>query len=85
LLDGEGNEVSVTGRGLLSAAPAALAIAGGLPQPVRCWAGPWLVEERWWDPDECQRLARVQLIVEGNDAHVVRRQNGRWLLEADYR
>lgn len=85
LLDGQGNEVAVTGRGFLSAEPASLAIAGRPPRSVQFWAGPWLVEERWWDRDEYQRLARVQLVVDGNDAHVVRRQDGRWLLEADYR
>jgi protein ImuB len=85
LLDGHDNEVTVTGRGLLSAAPASLSIENRSQRSVQCWAGPWLVEERWWDSEEHQRLARVQLVDERNDAYVVRRQDGRWLLEADYR
>ena len=49
LLDAEGNPVRVTGRGLFSADPVRLA---GRRQAGRLswWAGPWPVDERWWDP-----------------------------------
>jgi len=67
LLDAEGNPVRVTGRGLFSADPARLTGDGREPGRLRWWAGPWAVDERWWDPQEsgkAGRTARVQVLVE---------------------
>jgi protein ImuB len=44
VLDASGRPVLVTGRGLLTAAPAVVA---GVT--VRGWSGPWLFDERWWN------------------------------------
>jgi len=30
---------------------------------VVAWAGPWPVEERWWDPRRARRAVRLQLLV----------------------
>ena len=49
LLDADGNPVRVTGRGLFSADPWRLA-APGRDSRLSWWAGPWPVDERWWDP-----------------------------------
>ena len=48
VVDADGAPVRVTGRGVLSAAPATLARAAG-PRRSTGWAGPWPLEERWWD------------------------------------
>ncbi|MDQ2845651.1 MAG: DNA polymerase Y family protein [Actinomycetota bacterium] len=45
LLDIAGLPVSVTARGVLSSSPALLD-----NRLVIGWAGPWLVDERWWEP-----------------------------------
>jgi protein ImuB len=67
LLDASGRPVRVGGRGEASAPPAVLRCP---PRPalggrVRDWAGPWPLEERWWDRRARRRLARWRLGVEG--------------------
>jgi protein ImuB len=92
LLDADGNPVRVTSRGLFSAAPARL--AGSTPSDrsgeLSWWAGPWPVDERWWDPAVPEggseatrgaglvkygRTARAQVLLDGDD-----RTGGRALL-----
>ena len=48
LLDVDGNAVRVTGRGLFSADPVRLA-GDGRSSRLSWWAGPWPVDERWWE------------------------------------
>jgi protein ImuB len=84
VLDRAGLPVAVDGRGVPSAAPATLAIAGGQAVPVVAWAGPWPAEERWWDPATARRRARFQLLVAGGSAHLVALEGGRWWVEATY-
>jgi protein ImuB len=71
LLDAEGNPVRVTGRGLFSADPVRLTGEGRPAGRLKWWAGPWPVDERWWDPHEsgkgsgkAGRTARVQVLLE---------------------
>ncbi len=78
-----GNEVLVSARGAASATPATLSVAGGPGERVVAWAGPWPVEERWWDAAG-RRLARLQLAVESGAAYLLVREHGRWWLEASY-
>jgi protein ImuB len=37
---------------------------------LRWWAGPWSVDERWWDPkaEQAGRTARVQVLLESDSA-----------------
>jgi len=65
VLDGEGRLVGVNGRGLISAPPASCALDGGPRADVKAWAGPWCIDERWWDPVAHRRRARLQVLVEG--------------------
>ncbi|MGH8920929.1 MAG: DNA polymerase Y family protein, partial [Actinomycetes bacterium] len=68
LFDAQSNPVRVTGRGLFSADPARLT-ARGRDGRLRWWAGPWPVDERWWDPDHGKgRTARAQVQLEGGDS-----------------
>ena len=49
LLDHHREPVTVTGRGLLSADPAwVVRTPSGDDKQVTGWAGPWLLDERWW-------------------------------------
>lgn len=83
LRDREGVPVLVSGRGLISSGPASLAIGGEEGEKVVAWAGPWPVEERWWDSGG-RRRARLQVVLEGGAAHLVCRESGRWWVEASY-
>lgn len=81
--DPAGRPVEVSGRGLLSGLPAALAVEGGPFVEILRWAGPWPLEERWWEPDG-RRRARLQVVLADGEAHVVCREAGGWWLEASY-
>lgn len=93
LLDAQGNPVRVTGRGMFSAEPARLDAAG---HPYRgglsWWAGPWPVDERWWDQAEqsrAGRAARAQVVVdcgarEPGAALLLCYRQRRWYLEGVY-
>jgi protein ImuB len=84
LLDGEGAAVAVSGRGLLSARPARLWVRGAGWAAVTGWAGPWPLDERWWDPAARRRLARLQVLTADGAAYLLARSGGRWWVEATY-
>jgi protein ImuB len=84
VVDQVGSPVTVSGRGAVARPPATLSVEGGQPRAVVAWAGPWLVEERWWDPLERRRRARFQLATEDGQAHLVYLEDGRWWVEATY-
>ncbi|HYB35722.1 MAG TPA: DNA polymerase Y family protein [Mycobacterium sp.] len=90
LIDAHGNPIRVTSRGLFSADPARLA-AHGRDDRLRWWAGPWPVDERWWDPDRAKgRTARAQVMLEGGrtsnpgPALLLCYRQRRWYLEGIY-
>ncbi|KAA8965314.1 DNA polymerase Y family protein [Mycobacterium sp.] len=84
LLDAQGNPIQVTGRGLFSADPARLA-ARGRDDRLRWWAGPWPVDERWWDPRAAAgRSARAQVLPQGQHALLLCYRKRRWYLEGIY-
>jgi protein ImuB len=89
LLDADGNPVRVTGRGLFSADPWRLA-APGRDGRLSWWAGPWPVDERWWDPDQAKagRTARAQVLLDGGDARsqalLLCYRQRRWYVEGIY-
>lgn len=64
LVDAEGHLVGVSGRGVISSTPELLSVDGGPWSKVMKWAGPWCVDERWWDPVGHRRKARLQVLVE---------------------
>ncbi|MGI9578316.1 MAG: DNA polymerase Y family protein [Microthrixaceae bacterium] len=85
VLDGQGVPVGVNGRGVVSGAPAQCGIGGGPRADVKAWAGPWCIDERWWDPTGHRRRARLQVILEpGATAHLLTLESGQWWLEATY-
>ncbi len=81
--------VGVSGRGALTGAPSRLritpagsALAGWAS--ITAWAGPWPVEERWWDPAAHRRRARFQVVTDDGRAHLLVLEGGRWSVEATY-
>ena len=84
VLDATGAPVTVSGRGLLSAPPAGLRLLGAAPTGIAAWAGPWPVDERWWDPKAHRRVAHLQILTSGGDAYLLKLTGGRWWIEATY-
>jgi protein ImuB len=64
VVDAEDNVLRVNGRHELSAPPACV-VVGQHRYSVVSWAGPWPVEECWWDPLRHRRLVRIQLVLQG--------------------
>jgi protein ImuB len=84
VVDGDGRVVGVSGRGLVTAPPARLSVRGGRAVDVSAWAGPWPVDERWWDPPAHRRRARFQVLTADGQAHLLTIEGGRWWVEATY-
>jgi protein ImuB len=88
LFDAQGNPIRVTGRGMFSADPVRLTVHGRDEQ-LHWWAGPWPVDERWWDdrPGAGQgkgRTARAQVLLEDERAFLLCYRQRRWYLEGSY-
>jgi len=94
VLDSAGAPVTVSGRGLLSAPPASLRLRSAAtdaatrplttPARITAWAGPWPVDERWWDPKAHRRVARLQVLTSEGGAYLLKLTGGRWWIEATY-
>jgi protein ImuB len=84
VLDRSGEVVAVSGRGHLSAPPVRLETGAGPPVDVVAWAGPWPVDERWWDPQGHRRRARLQLELADGRAVLVHVERGAWAVEGAY-
>jgi protein ImuB len=97
VLDVTGAVVSVGGRGVVSAPPASIGFLLGDDRAgwrrselrtVRSWAGPWPVDQQWWEPGAHRRLARFQVVVDdeamGEQAHLIVAEHRRWFLMATY-
>ena len=91
VVDAEGRPVGVNGRGLVSAPPRRVATGrvdrhDGEPvwHDVVAWAGPWPVEERWWDVEAHRRRARFQVVTADGTARLLVLEGGRWSVEAIY-
>ena len=93
LLDENGDPLTVTGRGTVSGSPATLHLLSGdaasgwrrgRPRPVVGWAGPWPVEERWWEPERHRRLARFQVVTDDQCGYLVVAEHRRWWISARY-
>jgi len=74
--DVRGQQVAVTERGVLSASPAVIVSPTGARRDLTAWAGPWPLEERWWDPATARTAQRFQMVDTQGEA---------WLLVLDTR
>jgi protein ImuB len=84
VVDEEGGVVSVDGRGLLGSPPSRVRFQGRPWAAITAWAGPWLVDERWWDSAAHRRLVRLQATTDQGTAYLLRLAGGRWWVEAIY-
>jgi protein ImuB len=91
--DDAGRVVGVSGRGRLTGVPYRIAVDGNPPRRVLTWAGPWPVEERWWEPGGGRRCARLQAVLDtelddGRTAQplavLLTCEIGRWRVEGIY-
>lgn len=62
VLDAGGRCVTVDARHAMSGSPSVVCI-GARRYDVVAWAGPWPVEERWWDPRRARRMVRLQVLM----------------------
>lgn len=76
--DGSGEPVDLTDRGMLTGRPAF--VAG---RPVTSWAGPWLLDERWWAAAR-ERRARLQVVTDPGPPVLLELDSRGWLVEAVY-
>jgi protein ImuB len=89
VLDDAGRVVGVSGRGELTGVPYRIAVDGNPLSRVLTWAGPWPVEERWWEPGGGRRCARLQAVLDAAEpagplAVLLACEAGRWQVEGIY-
>jgi protein ImuB len=90
VLDADGRPVVVDGRGLIASPPATVTVGGGReerrgrPTAVASYAGPWPCDERWWDPANHRRRARLQVLTTAGQAYLLVVESGSWAVEATY-
>jgi len=103
VLDEQGRVVEVSGRGVVSAPPVSLMImhgdesAGwrrGPRQEITAWAGPWPIDQHWWEPNRHRRLAQFQMLTgdagdgardgDGDQGYLVIAEHRRWWVSACY-
>jgi protein ImuB len=85
-LDATGRTVIVTERGAMPAPPALFALGGEQPVAVTSWAGPWPVDERWWNADSARSVVRCQLVDVRGRAYLISgaMPAGEWQVDAIY-
>ncbi len=83
LEDVAGNAVYVTERGVFSSQPGRLKW-GSKEWAVQGWAGPWPVDERWWDAASARTAARAQVLLEESRALLMICEGGGWSVEGVY-
>ncbi|MCL2515958.1 MAG: DNA polymerase Y family protein [Microbacteriaceae bacterium] len=96
LLAASGEAVAVSERGLVEGDPALFAAASGarsigshaealrLARPIEGWAGPWTVDEKWWDPVAARRVHRFSVIDADGTAWLLLFDGAEWFAEARY-
>lgn len=83
VLDSDGALITLSPRGAVSSAPQALSIHGRVVQIID-WAGPWRVNERWWDPAAQLSCARFQVTGADGSARLLTLRDARWWVEGTY-
>jgi protein ImuB len=84
VIDAAGVAVDIDDRGTLSGLPAQFSPDGRTLRRVSAWAGPWTIDERWWDTDASRRSSRFQLVDETGAAWLLVLENHEWGAEARY-
>lgn len=84
VLDDAGEVVRVSSRGIIAASPAWLAVERQPRIAIVGWSGPWLLDERWWQPEQRRREVRMQVVLADGRALVVCCRKGQWAIVASY-
>ncbi|GAA3580018.1 DNA polymerase Y family protein [Microlunatus spumicola] len=99
VLSAEGLPVRLTGRGAVSAEPVRVRVSGrpssrssadrrppdgDVDLVVDAWAGPWPIDELWWDPQAARAVARFQVVAVDGTAWLLMVEGGQWWVEARY-
>jgi protein ImuB len=75
----------VTSRGLVTGDPVLFSVDRlSAPTRVQAWAGPWPIDELWWDPGQARRVARFQVVGVDGSAWLLVVEDGQWWCEARY-
>jgi protein ImuB len=81
----DGLLVKITDRGALTAEPARLQTEESAdPLPIEAWAGPWPIDELWWDPAGGRQVARFQMVAADGSAWLLVVESNQWWTEARY-
>lgn len=81
----DGRPVAVTSRGLVTGDPVQFSVQRmTVPTRVQAWAGPWPIDELWWDPAQARQVARFQLVGVDGSAWLLVVKDGSWWCEARY-
>ena len=84
VIDSAGIPVDLDERGMLSGSPARFSTDGRTLRPVAAWAGPWTIDERWWDADAFRRASRFQVVDDAGAAWLLVLDTRVWWAEARY-
>lgn len=82
--DARGRPVTIDERGRVSAAPAVIVSQTGTRRDLTAWAGPWPLEERWWDPASARAVHRLQAVDASGCAWLLVRDAEGWWAEGRY-
>ena len=85
VLTRDGQVVRINSRGLISGDPGRLRTsAAAEPLVIEAWAGPWPIDELWWDAGAARQVARFQLVAVDGSAWLLIVENDQWWVEARY-
>ncbi|MBC7403007.1 MAG: DNA polymerase Y family protein, partial [Microbacteriaceae bacterium] len=84
VIDSTGLAVDLDERGMLSGIPARFSTDGRTLRPVTAWAGPWTIDERWWDAATFHRASRFQVVDDVGVAWLLVLERRVWWAEARY-
>jgi protein ImuB len=84
VLGRSGVPVDVDARGVLTDEPVLFCPTGSRRQQIAAWAGPWPVEERWWDSDQARYFSRFQMVDADGMAWLLVLEGSSWWAEAKY-
>jgi protein ImuB len=82
--DPAGRPVTVDDRGTMSGPPAVLVSPTGARRDLTAWAGPWPLDERWWDAETARSANRFQAVDTEGVAWLLVLDDDGWWAEGRY-
>ena len=81
----DGCAIKITDRGAITGEPARLRTDDSAdPLVIEAWAGPWPIDELWWEPTGGRRVARFQMVTVDGSAWLLVVEGDQWWTEARY-